>query len=82
MRIKICFSPIKPLQILQRPVSYGSLSRISAHISLFLLSTILSTPRVRAQQSGTLRFEDYPVTEVFTGTPAAPILTTQEQRRY
>src|SRR3989442_1327365 len=33
MRIKICFSPIKPLQILQRPVSYGSLFRISAHIS-------------------------------------------------
>ncbi len=27
MRIKICFSPIKPLQILQRPVSYGSLFR-------------------------------------------------------
>src|SRR5947199_3677459 len=33
MQIKICFSPIKPLQILQRPVSYGSLFRISAHIS-------------------------------------------------
>jgi len=31
MRIKICFSPIKPLQILQRPASYDSLSRVFAH---------------------------------------------------
>src|SRR5260370_5133705 len=28
---KFASPPIKPLQILQRPVSYGSLSRISAH---------------------------------------------------
>src|SRR5207245_3237581 len=30
---KFASPPIKPLQILQRPVSYGSLFRISAHIS-------------------------------------------------
>lgn len=28
------------------------------------------------------RFEDYPIKEVFTGTPAAPILATAEQRMY
>jgi hypothetical protein len=28
------------------------------------------------------RFEDYPVTEVFTVTPAAPILSTPETKRY
>jgi hypothetical protein len=33
-----------------------------------------------AQNSGTPRFEDYPVTEVFSGTPAAPILSTSKQR--
>jgi hypothetical protein len=31
---------------------------------------------------GPLRFEDYPVTEKFTGTPAPPILATPEQRNY
>jgi hypothetical protein len=35
-----------------------------------------------AQNAGTPRFEDYPVTEAFTGTPAAPILATTEQRTY
>jgi len=35
-----------------------------------------------AQNAGTPRFEDYLVTEVFSGTPAAPILSTPEQRRY
>jgi hypothetical protein len=28
------------------------------------------------------RFEDYPVTEVFNGTPAAPILATPQERLY
>jgi hypothetical protein len=28
------------------------------------------------------RFEEYPVTETFSGPPAKPILTTGEQRRY
>jgi hypothetical protein len=28
------------------------------------------------------RFEDYPVTEIFTGTPAVPILSTPETKRY
>lgn len=38
-----------------------------------------------AQQAGTQnapRFEDYPVTETFAGTPAAPILATSEQRMF
>jgi hypothetical protein len=35
-----------------------------------------------AQNAGTPRFEDYPVTEVFSGTPAAPILSTPETRKY
>ena len=35
-----------------------------------------------AQQTGTPRFEDYPVTEMFTGKPAEPILSTPEQRHY
>jgi hypothetical protein len=37
---------------------------------------------VVAQNAGTPRFEDYPIREVFTGTPAAPILDTAEQRMY
>jgi hypothetical protein len=37
---------------------------------------------MRAQQPGTPRFEDYPVTESFKGAPADPILTTTEERRY
>lgn len=28
------------------------------------------------------RLEDYPVTEIYSGTPAAPVLVTAEQRRY
>jgi len=28
------------------------------------------------------RFEDYPVTDIFNGAPATPILATSEQRRY
>jgi hypothetical protein len=35
-----------------------------------------------AQRSPAPRFEDYPVKSVFTGTPAAPILATAEQRMY
>src|ERR1700722_13939823 len=37
---------------------------------------------VLAQNAGTPRFEDYPVTELFTGTPATPILSTPKQRMY
>jgi hypothetical protein len=40
---------------------------------------------MRTQEASTvsaLRFEDYPVTEMFTGTPVAPILSTPETRRY
>jgi hypothetical protein len=35
-----------------------------------------------AQKTRMLRFEDYPVTEMFTGKPAEPILSTSEIRRY
>jgi hypothetical protein len=35
-----------------------------------------------AQQARTPRFEDYPATEMFTGTPAEPIFSTPEQRHY
>lgn len=38
-----------------------------------------------SQEAGTVsapRFEDYPVTEMFTGTPVVPILATSETRRY
>lgn len=33
-------------------------------------------------QSAAPQFEDYPVKEMFSGTPAAPILTTPDQRMY
>jgi len=36
----------------------------------------------QASTHNTPRFEDYPVTETFTGTPAAPILDTSEQRMF
>jgi hypothetical protein len=35
-----------------------------------------------AQNARTPRFEDYPAKGVFTGTPAAPILATAEQRKF
>jgi hypothetical protein len=37
---------------------------------------------VQAQQAGTPRFEDYPVTKTFKGTPALPQIFTPEERRY
>jgi hypothetical protein len=33
-------------------------------------------------QPPTPRFEDYPITEVFRGTPAAPVLATPQQRLF
>lgn len=50
--------------------------------SLVLISTILSTPIAWAQQGGIPRFEDYAVTEMFMGTPAAPIFSTPETRAF
>lgn len=35
-----------------------------------------------AQNNALPRFEDYPVTKIFHGKPAAPILATAEERRY
>ena len=35
-----------------------------------------------AQSQQLPKFEDYPVKEIFTGTPAAPILATPQQRLY
>lgn len=49
---------------------------------LMAITIVLNLPPIEAQGTKTPRFEDYPVTERFTGTPAAPILATSEQRRY
>jgi len=49
---------------------------------LAAITTILCAPLLRAQDAGAPRFEDYPVPEVFTGTPAAPILSTPMMRSY
>jgi len=56
------------------PIYEGRLMRF-ANISFFWFcgATML------AQNAGTPRFEDYPVSKAFTGTPAAPILATSEQ---
>jgi hypothetical protein len=35
-----------------------------------------------AQNAGTPRFEDYPVTEVFKGNPVAPILTSPDEKKF
>src|SRR6266567_3105330 len=35
-----------------------------------------------AQNAGTPRFEDSPVTALFRGTPVAPVLATPEMSRY
>ena len=44
---------------------------------------LLAASITSAQPSNQLpRFEDYPVTAIFTGTPAAPILATPQQRLY
>jgi hypothetical protein len=46
------------------------------------MSTIVSATLAWTQEARTPRFEDYPVTEKFAGTPAAPILSTPEQRNF
>lgn len=48
---------------------------IARHI-LPLLAISIATAQQRP------RFEDYPVKEIFTGTPAAPILATPQERLY
>jgi hypothetical protein len=45
-----------------------------------IFPTLLAISTVSAQQIP--KFEDYPVTKIFTGTPAAPILATPQQRLY
>ena len=44
----------------------------AAGLLLLTITTVTAQPK----------FEDYPVIEVFRGTPAAPILATAEQRMY
>lgn len=46
---------------------------------LLLLNNVLSAQSVKPSEP---RFEDFPVAEVFEGTPADPILITAEQRLY
>ncbi len=51
-------------------------------IRFALVAFWVSGALLLAQNAGTPRFEDYAVKEIFTGTPAAPILATAEQRTY
>jgi hypothetical protein len=53
-------------------------------VPIILIWAALSPVPTWAQpaSASTSRFEDYPVTEMFTGTPAEPILATPETRRY
>jgi hypothetical protein len=61
----------------------GNQRRLAVRLSsLILIPAILSTPAVRSQQAGVPRFEDYTVTEMFKGTPAAPIFSTPESRQF
>ena len=46
------------------------------------IALIWTALALAASAQKTPQFEKYPVTETFTGTPAAPILATPEQRRY
>jgi hypothetical protein len=57
---------------------------VSARFTLSVLA-IFTTLFLSAQQPKQLwtpRFEDYPVTEMFTDTPAAPVLSAPEELRY
>jgi hypothetical protein len=47
---------------------------------LRVLTTLLALSTAESLQFP--KFEDYPVKEIFTGTPAAPILATPQQRLY
>jgi hypothetical protein len=53
---------------------------------MFFASTLISlsqsNPKATAKAPQPPRFEDYPVTEVFKGTPAPPILATPVQREF
>jgi hypothetical protein len=57
-------------------------NRTSAILPVLALSLAL-TPTASAQAANQLpRFEDYRVTNVFTGTPAFPVLVTADQKRF
>ena len=49
---------------------------------LAIIGSALSVIPGPGATDDTPRFEDYPATEVFAGTPAEPILSTPETRRY
>lgn len=53
-------------------------------IRIALIYSTLAALPVAAQTAAATppRFEDHPVSEVFTGKPAAPIIATSEERRY
>jgi hypothetical protein len=57
--------------------------RIVPYAALLILM-VATLPIARSQQSANRlpRFEDYPVTEAFTGSPHPPILVTPEQRMF
>lgn len=57
--------------------------RIPAASMKLLASFALSVASVMSvAQPAVPRFEDYPVMDIFTGTPAPPILNTSEERRF
>jgi hypothetical protein len=54
-------------------------------VAIFLASAISSAAQSKPDPRSATHepsFGDYPVTEVFTGSPVEPILVTAEQRRY
>ncbi len=57
-------------------------SSISTFLALVATSIVLALPAKAQAKPSTLRFEDYHVTEIFRGTPVAPILVTADQRLF
>jgi hypothetical protein len=68
-RLKVPGSPTDLLELIVR------------FACLLVIPFVLKAQLARAQ-NGIPRFEDYPVTVRFTGTPAAPILVSREQRMF
>jgi hypothetical protein len=55
---------------------------VSAYYAITLLVGFGILAAAQAPDSPLFRFEDYPVTRIFKGTPVSPILTKPEERRY
>src|SRR5262249_43970179 len=63
---------------------FAVLSPFRGAVKLILIVLALVGSRANAQSSSMQlpKFEDYPINEIFRGTPRPPILTTPEQRRF